>query len=219
MKTLIDLYYLLKWYLSNEFLFLPYKIPTILVKYLILEHDIIKDKVILNNWDIKYRWIKKSELKKLSEKINRIDLKWEKNNPIISSIYPIILKRNSIKDFIKNFNLFFVSSDWNHRLRCAHENNIKWIWCIIWPHKVDFYSKNELKYLINQYYIMFSKDDVFFENKKIFIINKNNTYPWIDNFKKSYKIDNTQHSLLLYYANFWVIWLEDYIEKSFIDFK
>ena len=219
MKTLIDLYYFIKWYLSNEFLFLPYKIPTIFVKYLILEDHILKDKKILDNWDIIYWRIKKSELKNISDKKNRKNLKWEKYNPILSLTLPIILEKNKLNIFLETAKLFSINWNWNHRLLCAYENNIKWIWCVIWPHKVDFYSKSELKFLINEYLNMFWKNDIFFDNKKILIVNKYNSKEWIKSFKKENQIDNEQYWTLIYYDDSNTISKEKYLEKTFIDFN
>jgi len=218
MKWLINLYYLFKWYLSNEFLFLPYKIPTIVIKYLIFEDHIIKDKVILDNWDIQYRWIALSKLKKSSSKVNRSNL-LEYENPIVSMNLPIKLKTNTLQSFLETLKLFSINWDWNHRLWCADENNIKWIWCIIWPYKVDFYSKSELKFLINEYLNMFWKNDTFFENKKILIVNKYNSKEWIKSFKKDNWIDNEQYWTLVYYDDSNTISKEKYLEKTFIDFN
>lgn len=216
MKTLIhkiiDYYYFIKWYINNEFLYLPYRVNPKLISYINRWHKIVEE-----NWNIRYRDIDLFSYKKSSNKKSRKQLCWKNETLIEKYSLPVRPTRYNLYWVIRNLKLFTVyDTDWNHRLQCANENNFQKIWVKMNSIKIIFNSQKELNFLINELIDIFKEDHSFFWNKYIYIIERNNSKVSIEKFKRKKDINDAKIEKFLFLSKNDM--KEKYIKVSFLDF-
>ena len=215
MKTLIEKYYLIKALINNEFLQLPYKIPSRLIRYNIPDKE--KDKEILENWNTWYRWITYHDFKKVCDKNNRTELFWRNENPFEAYSLPIIIRRLSFFEFMRTGKLFSIDWDWNHRIWCAEENHIKKVWAIFNNTKKIFHSRRELNYLISQYLKMhWEYGSKFLSRIDIYTISRFNDKAWIESFIDTKEKANIDGTCIFFIT--WKIKKFIFIKQGYADF-